>query len=160
MKDREIEPFEAELRSLKPARPPEELIARLAEARPALPTPIQADHRPWPWWRIASWIAPATAGVALVAALLIGRLNPADNAVKTQPGATPTPPVFQADNVEIDQQLVASFDAVAEMPDGAPVRFRCREWTDQVVLRDSAQGVVIERRVPRLEIEPVRFEVF
>jgi hypothetical protein len=56
--------------------------------------------------------------------------------------------------------LVAAFDAVARLPDGQPVRFRCREWSDGVVLRDSARGIVIEQRMPRLEVVPVSFETY
>jgi hypothetical protein len=69
-------------------------------------------------------------------------------------------PTIKADAVEIDQQLVAAFDAVARLPDGQPIRFRCREWSDEVVLRDSARGIVIEQRMPRLEVVPVSFETY
>ena len=56
--------------------------------------------------------------------------------------------------------MVALFDAVAQLPNGQPVRFRCREWADEVVLRDPARGIVIERRTPRLEVVPIRFETY
>jgi hypothetical protein len=69
-------------------------------------------------------------------------------------------PALKADNVEFDQQLVASFDAVARLPSGQPVRFRCREWADAVVLRDSASGIEVEQRTPRLEVVPVSFETY
>ena len=67
---------------------------------------------------------------------------------------------LRADNVEIDRQLVTSFDTVTQLPNGEPVRLQCREWLDAVVLRDSARGVVIERQVPRFEVVPVRFETY
>ena len=67
---------------------------------------------------------------------------------------------MKADNVEIVEQLVATFDAVAHLPDGAPVRFRCSEWFDDVVLRDSSRGILIQHRMPRLEVEPVSFETY
>jgi len=70
------------------------------------------------------------------------------------------PAVIKADRVEVDQELLATFDAVTQLPGGEPIRFRCREWKDQVTLHDSARGVVIERREPRLEIIPVRFETY
>jgi hypothetical protein len=35
-----------------------------------------------------------------------------------------------------------------------------REWTDGVVLRDSAQDLVVESHVPRLEIVAVGFETY
>jgi hypothetical protein len=76
-----------------------------------------------------------------------------------QPSAV-AEPALKADNVELDQQLVASFDAVARLPSGQPVRFRCREWADAVVMRDSASGIVVEQRTPRLEVVPVSFETY
>jgi hypothetical protein len=69
-------------------------------------------------------------------------------------------PGLKADNVEIDRKLLTSFDAVARLPGGEPVRFRCREWVDQVVLRDSRRGVVVEQRTPHLEVVPVGFETY
>jgi hypothetical protein len=62
--------------------------------------------------------------------------------------------------VQIDQALVWSFDAVARLPSGEPIRFRCREWMDQVVLSDRDRGVVFEQRAPRVEVVPVRFETY
>jgi len=56
--------------------------------------------------------------------------------------------------------LVATFDAVGQLPDGEPIRLRCRQWRDEVILRDSARGVVIERQSPRLEVVPVKFETY
>jgi hypothetical protein len=49
---------------------------------------------------------------------------------------------------------------VAHLPNGEPVRFLCREWRDEVILRDPARGIVIERQTPRLEVVPVRFETY
>lgn len=68
--------------------------------------------------------------------------------------------VIQANQVEVDQELVAAFDAIAQLPDGEPVRFRCREWNELVTLHDSARGVVIERQEPRFVIVPIRFETY
>jgi hypothetical protein len=78
----------------------------------------------------------------------------------SHPGSAEPRPALKADDVEFDQQLVAAFDAVARLPGGQPVRFRCREWADAVVLRDSARGIVIEQRTPRLEVVPVSFETY
>jgi DNA-directed RNA polymerase specialized sigma24 family protein len=69
-------------------------------------------------------------------------------------------PVLEADDVEIDRRLITAFEAVATLPTGEPVRFRCSEWSDEVVLRDRARGVVIEQRTPRFEVVPVRFETY
>jgi hypothetical protein len=68
--------------------------------------------------------------------------------------------MVKADKVEFGQDLVATFDAVARLPSGQPVRFRCRQWSDQMVMRDSSKGLVIEERTPRLEVVPVRFETY
>ena len=77
-----------------------------------------------------------------------------------EPIASADRPLLKADKVEIDRQLVADFDAIARLPSGEPVRFRCQQWMDKVWLRDSAAGLVIERTTPRLEIVPVRFETY
>jgi hypothetical protein len=73
--------------------------------------------------------------------------------------AAPGSPL-KADDVQIDEQLVSTFDAVAPLPSGEPVRFRCRQWLDEVVLRDSKRGVEVTRRVPRVEVVPVSFETY
>ena len=76
--------------------------------------------------------------------------------LRTAPAQT----TLKADTVEIAREWVGSFDAVARMPGGEPVRFRCREWTDAVVWRDSAHGIVVEQRTPRLEVVPVSFDTY
>ena len=64
--------------------------------------------------------------------------------------------MLKADDVEIDQPVGWPLSTLSrELPNGQPVRFRCREWSDEVVLRDSASGIVIEQRTPRLEVVPV-----
>jgi hypothetical protein len=164
MNDREHELFEAELRRLKPAEPPEEFMARLAAAQP-MPR-MQPGVRSWPvrqpnFWRVLlRWLAPAMAGAAMVAALLVWQMHQPEGRSPSQTVIASAKPALKADNVEIDRQLVAAFDTVARMPGGEPVRFRCREWMDNVVLRDSAQGVEVEQRTPRLEVVPVGFETY
>jgi hypothetical protein len=102
---------------------------------------------------VLRWLAPAVAVVVVGA--IIWRANlPAGRGPETI--STP----IKADDVRIDQQLVSTFDAVAPLPSGEPVRFRCREWMDEVVLRDSRRGVEVTRRVPRVEVVPVRFETY
>ena len=157
------EPLEAELQQLKPAAPPEDFMARLANA------PLATGAALMPWFspqagtgrvsRLLRWLAPATAAGALLAVVLIRQLNAtADKSSGARPSGIE--PMVRADNVEIDRQLVATFDTVAQLPDGEPVRFRCSEWLDDVVLRDSARGILIEHRMPHLEIVPVGFEVY
>ena len=163
MNDCEHELFEAELRRLAPARPPAALLERLAatsQPRPARNPQLSSIHNQLSGWRLLRWLVPATAVGAAAAILLVGRSpGPASHRRADLPVA-PAQPGLKADDVEFDQQLVASFDAVAQMPDGQPVRFRCREWADAVVLRDSARGIEIEQRTPRLEVVPVRFEIY
>ena len=65
-----------------------------------------------------------------------------------------------ADEVQLSQKLVSSYDAVGELPGGEPVRFRVREWTDSTVMHDSARGLVFEQNTPRLEVIPVEFETY
>ena len=196
MNDRDPELFESELRKLTPARPPTDLMAKLAAARPT-PGQARSDRRadlhsptstgkppsfffpvrrsqsaapaipqpsplnPQPLWRmLLRWVAPAAAGAAL--AVFLPVWLPSRPVSRPQTKRTPiaAEPALKADAVEIDRELVAAFDAVARLPDGQPVRFRCREWSDGVVLRDSARGIVIEHRLPRLEVVPVSFETY
>jgi len=165
MKDSEFEEFEAELRKLHPAQLPESVSSRLAEigARPQIKGPRTTRERSsgararipqWLWW-----LTPATA------AAIVGLF--AWNHSKGPPGisnslATPAPSTarLRADDIRVDQELVSSFDAIAELPDGEPVRFRFQEWLDQVVVRDSRNGVVIRQQRPRVEVIPVRFETY
>ena len=67
---------------------------------------------------------------------------------------------FNADAVQLSQELVSDFEAVGELPSGEPVRFHCREWNDTAVFHDSRRGLVIEQKVPRLEVVPVGFETY
>jgi hypothetical protein len=164
MNDREHELFEAELRRLKPAEPPEEFITRLAAAQPV----SRAQHavrsrparQPDVWRILVRWLAPAMAAAAVLAVVLVRQGHHPKAMSPTQPVIASAKPAIKADNVEIDRRLVAAFEAVARMPDGEPVRFRCREWMDNVVLRDSTRGVVVEQRTPHLEVVPVGFETY
>jgi hypothetical protein len=176
--ENEGERFEDQLRSVAPARPPAAFLERLKSETPVLvaerrvqaavaarPAPAEgttateadgvAASAAWSSWvgLIWRWLVPATA--VLVIGVVLWR------------GSRPTVPVPQAarvplkaDNVQIDQQLVSTFDTVAPLPDGEPVRFRCREWMDEVVVRDTRRGVEVTRRVPRVEVVPVRFETY
>lgn len=159
MNDRDHELFEAELRKLSPAKPPAELMAKLAAAAPArVHQPSTTNYQP-SWWLLLRWLAPAAAVAAVVALLVWAPSRHGNRQESPQPSAA-AQPALKADNVEFDQQLVASFDAVARLPSGQPVRFRCREWADAVVLRDSASGIEVEQRTPRLEVVPVSFETY
>ena len=163
MNDGNHELFEAELRKLTPARPPTELMRKLAApdrfGSPAIPQPSSINYQPT-WRRLMCWLAPAAAVGAVAITLLLWRWSRPENEASGSAPVAADKPVLKADDVEFDQQLVASFDAVARLPSGQPVRFRCREWSDEVVLRDSVSGIVIEQRTPRLEVVPVSFETY
>lgn len=152
--------FEEELRSLKPARPPAEFMERLRQLEPAPVAPRADSHRQtqWTWAHLVRWLVPATAALAVVGFVWFKHSQP-----KTQHGrslAVTVPPALKADSVQIDEQFVGAFDAVGRLPSGEPVRFHCRQWMDNVVLRDKTRGVVIEQRTPRVEVVPVRFETY
>jgi hypothetical protein len=166
MNDQENELFEAELRRLKPARLPMELQRQLEES-PLAPTnaphrerrlPMKRGPLTWPLW--LRWAVPgAGAAVLGLLALLVLVVIPQTR----QRGMTPEPstwasgPALKVDQVEINRELLGSFDAVAEMPDGEPVRFRFQEWMEAVTLRDSVRGLEVVRYTPRIEIVPVNF---
>jgi len=165
MNEFEPELLETELQRLKPAEPPADLMARLANA---LPGPGHSRHTTR--HRIASrlgtlrtlirWLAPLTAAAVLVA-LFVTR-HSASSPGKFQGRIAPrlASSSVKADDVEIVQELVATFDAVAHLPSGEPVRFRCSQWLDDVVLHDSSRGILIQHQVPRLEVKPVEFETY
>lgn len=144
---------EGDLARLRPARPPEQLLERLEAARcqVAKRQPAAPERAAWrlDWLPLFRWLAPATAVVIAAVALAIWRPAPLQSA-----------PAIRADDVEIDRQLLNSYDAVATLPGGEPVRFRCREWMDAVTFRDTAGGVVIQQREPRFEVVAVRFETY
>jgi hypothetical protein len=163
MNDPESQWFEAQLTRLKPARPPQDFLARLVGAQPVRSashrTPSGQGRLAETWvWRLR-WLATAAAAAVIVIGLA-GRLSKPADKPQSQSAPASLQPALAADDVEIDRQLVAAYDAVARMPNGEPVRFRCREWMDEVVLRDSARGIVIEQRTPHLEVIPVSFDTY
>ena len=162
MNNNELERLEAQLRSVSPARPPAAFLERLKSETPARLAERRAQATLHPpeaaaWSSlvplIMRWLVPAAA--VLVVGAIIWRANlPAGRG----PEIASAP--VRADDVRIDQRLVSTYDTVAQLPSGEPVRFRCREWMDEVVLRDSRRGVEVARRVPRVEVVPVRFETY
>jgi hypothetical protein len=154
--------FAADLRRVAPARPPEEFMARLLAAKPSVELRRAAQPRrangPAAWARAWGWLAAATAVLAAAAGLW--RWHPPPGNGGRQTNSALAVPALRAHGVQIDQALVWSFDAVARLPSGEPIRFRCREWMDQVVLSDRDRGVVFEQRAPRVEVVPVRFETY
>lgn len=162
MNDLEHERLEAQLKRLMPARPPANFMARLVAAEPS------AQVRPTPpqrtvfgieiWLRMLRWLAPATA--VAVAAVIVWRVGLAPEDSPRQLKSIAAVPASNGDDVKIDHELVSSFDAVGRLPDGEPVRFRCQNWMDQVVLNDERSGMMVQQRTPRMEVVPVRFETY
>ena len=164
MSDQEPGRIELELQRLKPAKPPDEFLIRLADAL-SQPRATRAEWRAvtpisTPWWRLLRWLAPAAVAAVLAAGLWLQQPSSGKHPLAQNLITVPKKTVLKADKVEIDRQLLGAFDAVTSLPSGEPVRFRCRQWMDQVVLRDSSRGVVVERRAPRLEVVPVGFDTY
>jgi hypothetical protein len=161
MNEREHEVFEAELRRLNPARLPDEFASRLNAPPPMPSRKFEARQRSQVWrlqWSLwLRWLAPVTA-VAVALLVVVGQLNRGRNSAP--PTTAASAPTLKADQVEIDRQLLDSFDAVANLPDGEPVRFRFQQWMDAVTLRDSVRGVEVVRRTPRIEVVPVSFATY
>jgi hypothetical protein len=164
MTDLDAEKFEAELKRLRPAPAPEDLLPRLHKVLAAPQSRLLQGPGSFfsirTVWRRFWWLTTSAAALVIVVALLNRSHAPPIQRVSKSLGTAPRSPALKADQVEIDQHLLSSFDAVAQLPDGEPVRFRCSEWLDRIVVRDSAHGVVIRRQAPRLEIVPVRFETY
>lgn len=165
MTDQEQKQFEAALRRTRPVKLPGELRSRLLAAAP----PRKARSAPpWPalavlgWLRVLRLALPAAAAAALaVVVVWRGGLRSKPNTTnpKDHSAVVATAPL-KADDVQIDQELVSSFDTLARLPGGEPVRFRCNQWLDQVTLSNKAQGLVVQERTPRLEILTVGFETY
>jgi hypothetical protein len=165
--DREQNRFEAELREISAARLPEDFRSRLLAAAPrpkACPV-----RRPWPapvalgWQRVLRFFIPAGAGAILAVIVWHPRLHqrstaPAESSAVAAVDRPAAPP--KADDVQITQELVSSFDTLTTLPTGEPVRFECQRWVDKVILTDKNRGLVLEERRPRVEIVPVRFETY
>jgi hypothetical protein len=159
--EQEQERYEAELRRAQPARLPENFMARLRAAKPASEPARRARFKQQGegpgWWRMWRWLAPAMAvGVAV---LLVGQGR---RSAGRGAGKMPADAAYglKADGVQVDQELVSSFDVVAKLPSGEPVRFRCRKWRDQWSVTDTNRGVEIVQNSPRVEVVPVRFETY
>ncbi len=152
MNELDEQQWEAELRRLAPARPPEEFMARLRAARPERVKtawrPLPAV-RPWWDWR---WLAPAMGLAVVVTGVILGL------AKFSTPRAAAAG--LKPDDVQVNEELVSSYEVVAQLPGGEPVRFRCRQLRDQMVVRDTVRGVEIETSSPRVEVTPVRFETY
>ena len=157
MNDHDLTVIEADLQRLKPAEPPAAFMARLVAAaesfaRPPVGEPNREASLWELWSRRLRWLAPAAA----VASLVIFGVTRSMIAPKSPASSSP----LKADDVQLARQLVGAFDAVAELPGGETVRFRCHEWTDQMTLRDASRGIEVVQSTPSFEVTPVRFETY
>jgi hypothetical protein len=160
MSDSELKKLENELQKLKPARLREESLARLAGARLEGRAPASISIGAWfhEWRRRLAWLATAATAAAIMA-LVVTRDGTTQAPVKRSVISSANP-ALRADKVEVDEDLVTAFDAVAQLPNGEPVRLRCRQWMDAVKMSDSSRGVSIERKVPRLEVVSVKYDTY
>jgi hypothetical protein len=165
MNDSDFERFEQELLRINPAEPPPEYLGQLLRlpARAAR-NPVAArwgllceSIRASLLWRLR-WLIPAAA-LAVAMGLVWTRPAPLHSRIRGAVAATPFLPL-KADSLRVHEHLVSSFDAIGRLSTGEPVRFRCREWMDEVVVSDKDRGFVLEQRTPRVEVIPVRFETY
>lgn len=163
MTDHEQEKFDAQLRQLKPAKLPEELVARIqAAVSSSTSSPRQTTQTSPSFLQILRWLIPATAVLIVVAALLHRQQNtrePALSNVASQESSVIAAPI-RPDSVQIGKELVSSFDAVATLPGGEPVRFRCQQWINTVVVDDEKRGLVMQSRTPLVVVVPVGLETY
>ena len=170
MTEREEQAFEQQLRGeFRPRQLTEELKSRLSEAvgrgrqTPKAIRSVRKSSLPWGLLALR-WLTPATALVLLSALLWHDQHQQGASEPLTQPPPPPPKPeetpTIAADKVQIGEELVSSFDTVARLPSGEPMRFRVERWMDQVAVDDSAQGLSFERRMPRVVVTPVRFETY
>jgi len=163
MTDHELETFAASLRQIKPGRLPEEFHERLRSVpwQPVVP-PI-AHRQPiavtanfgWLWRSLI----PATAAI-IIAVVWLGRQSSNSTRSPQTPPLASTAPSLEVDTVEWSQELLSSFDAVATLPSGEPVRFRCQQWQNKLTLDDQKQGLLVENWSPQIVVVPVRFESY
>ncbi len=164
MTDYDPEMLEAELKRLKPAKPPQNFMVGLNAVIRPTPSKVKRRLAPIPstpiGWQLLRWLSPATAGAALIGAALLWWPSKPDLETARSGVVPPAKTSLEPNAVQIDREWVGAYDAVAELPGGEPVRFRCQEWMDAVVLRDAASGVRVEQRTPRFEIVAARLDTF
>ncbi len=171
MTENEQDDFQRQLRRVKPAKLPEDFTARLLAAEPSVRVVGEMVPRAQPMpdflrtlRQSLRWLIPATAaGLAVMVAWYGSQPSPNRRFISTPVLSTGTDvatPLLKADDVKIDQRLVSSFDAVARLPGGEPVRFRCENWMDQFVLTDKSRGLVVENRKPRVEVVAMGYETY
>ena len=163
MSDHELNSFETELRRLRPASAPDAFVTRLQEvsggdtACDKTATPVRTPVSVVPIWRNwLKWLAPVAGAALLLVWVLVQR--PDQEPAPVELAENSPPPIIE--EVELDKQLVAAFEGVAETPGGMPLRFRCYGWQEALTLRNASGDIEVEQRAPRLEIVPVGFDVY
>lgn len=152
--------LETALRQIRPAAPPAELLARLQAAKPLTPVaPVAQSAVACQWTRLAMLWRGLIYGAPAAALLLLLWLAwyPANRTAGLLPVASAR---SNSNDVQVGHSLLASFDTIAQLPGGAPVRFRCREWQDHVTIHDPVHGMEVTETTPRVEIIPLRFETY
>jgi hypothetical protein len=160
MNEEEQRKMEAQLRQCFPARLPEQLMARIfagqscyqhqATLQPRNPAGLPG------WFGVLRWLAPAAVAVVIFMVWRKERLPTGKaEATRGKPVAA-----LNANGVQLNEKLVSSFDAVAQLPSGEPVRFRVQKWQDNVVVKDKARGLLVSESAPRWEVVPVGFETY
>ena len=168
MTEHEQHEFEAELRQIKPRELPEELHACLRDLHLSVKAQAHQARSSTPasppaFVFLLRWLLPATALVLISAAVWHSNRPTATETSSGEGRHVATvseAPPLKPDNIEIGKELVSSFDAVATLPGGEPVRFRCQTWMDQVVVNDKSRGLFVESRTPRVVVVPVGFESY
>lgn len=171
MNDHELESFETELRRLRPARAPERFRNRLHQSMRHQATVSSRGDTPcasrqlaaypssrrsiWRTW--LKWLVPVAGAAAIVLTLLFLSTRESDPLLTDGARGAESRVI---DEVELNQQLVAAFEGVAEAPGGPPLRFRCYGWREELTLRDASGAIEVEERGPRFEIVPVGFEIY
>jgi len=160
MNDSENDPVSALLDGLRPAAPSDELMRRLAAARPVLRTPTTREKV----ILFIPRIATAAALIALAGALAYKFLPRAGGhgdvlADSTSPSAGPLNPVAAA--VQTRQRLIGVQDIGVTRDDQQnPVRLmRTRWWDDETFAPSNGAPPVRQERL-RDEIVPVTLSTF
>lgn len=161
MTESEERHWESELRRAAPAPVPAELLEKLRKA--AASSKRSAGHSLHPFVvlrLVRGWYWAALSSLAIVVCLLAfpALRGSHSKEIAHSPASGPAPARLPV--VLVDHALVSTYEAVAEMPGGLPVRFQCRKWMDKVEMRDAQGGLVVEQSTPRLEIVPKCLETY
>lgn len=171
MKEPDLDSLEKDLHRLRPAAS-EEFVNRLVACRPPRSEAREPMRRAnffeqmrMPLDRIGFWLRWCAAPAALVCIIGIVWFRPEPpptlvDASGTNRAQQLTEIPAGVGQVEIEHDLVDSYEMVADSPAGVPVRFRLDKWRDTVVYRDPRTGLAVERRSPRFEVVPISLETY